>query len=365
MEKIVFVLPTLNAGGAERVLLTLFNRYEGGPKECIVLNGSGKLKNWLLSDEHFTDLEKVGLRRGVLPLMRALREKRPDVIISTMAQMNFVVLLLKPFLRGKPKIIVREANMPSAILQTARFRRLSRIFYPLLYPFADKVIAPSKRIIDDFSASLNMNTKTYEVLYNPVDIERIRGNAEREFMPRDGKALHFVCAGRLRYQKGFDLLIEALRDFAPGVEWHLRILGEGVERDALEALIAKHNLQGRITLMGLQDNPWTYMASADALLLPSRWEGLPNVALESLSVGTPVIAMASAGGIAEIAEQAPDHVTVTDTMDDFVGAMGRVTPSAHQRVRESLLPDMFYLDAILKRFGDLLGAVGVSDCPHR
>lgn len=369
MPKVIFILPSLNAGGAERVLLTLFNNYPDPSKEMIVLNGSGPLKNWLLSGVPFTNLDKPSVLHSLWSLLCVLRKKRPDVIVSTMAHMNFGVLMLKPFLRGRPTVIVREANIPSAIIANRKRKRIVTRAYRLLYPLADRVIAPSRRIIDDFASSLHMRTDRYEVLYNPVDTERIRAKAVQAFSASMPCVLHFVCVGRLVYAKGLDRLIEALPGFSPNHDWRLTIVGEGRERAALESLIVARGLQNRITLVGLQENPWGYMAGADALLLPSRWEGLPNVALEALAVGTPVIAMASAGGIGEIAVHAPDHVHIAETMDDFIRAAERLAPSGHKSVRESLLPEIFYLNAVIDRFGDLVasahGTPSLSVCQIR
>ena len=81
------------------------------------------------------------------------------------------------------------------------------------------------------------------------------------------------------------------------MEAHLTILGDGADKLLLECRIASLNLGDRVELRGFDPNPWAYYAGADAFLLPSRWEGMPNAALEALACGTPVIAMSHAGAV--------------------------------------------------------------------
>src|SRR5690606_2827716 len=132
---------------------------------------------------------------------------------------------------------------------------------------------------------------------------------------------------RLHPQKGFDRLIEALPRLNMPCDWHVTILGEGGEREKLESLIRLHGFENRVSLHGYTAAPWPHIAASDMFLLPSRFEGLPNVALEALACGTPVIATAESGGIAEIAETANGHVTIVSTMDDFIAEMEKVKPS--------------------------------------
>ena len=169
------------------------------------------------------------------------------------------------------------------------------------------------------------------------------------------QTVRFVAAGRLHPQKGFDRLIRALILFKPDYKWNLTIYGEGAQRAELQSLIDQNNLGAQIHLAGLVDEPWADYAQADVFLLPSRWEGLPNVALESLAVGTPVIAMAEAGGIGEIAALgAPGSIKLATSMDDFIKMMTHVTPNTTTSPRESLLPAEFELRTVIGKFSDFL-----------
>ena len=106
---------------------------------------------------------------------------------------------------------------------------------------------------------------------------------------------------------------------------------------------------------GFERNAAAWMAGADALLLPSRWEGLPNVALEALAVGTQVVASAEAGAIGEIAAQAsPGAVRCVETDAAFRAAMQAVAADPVSAVRASLLPATFRLEAVAPRFARLL-----------
>ena len=270
-----------------------------------------------------------------------------------MAAMNFGVLLTKPLLNKKAKIIVREAVIPSSIINSQKTPWLVRAAYRTLYPHADLVIAPAQCIIDEFQNDLGMTRGPYAVLHNPVSIAGTRSGKLPE---RDNpERIEFICAGRLHVQKGFDRLIESLPNLQTPYDWRLTILGEGAERENLQRLIDKNNLASKVKLSGLVHTPWPQIGAADVFLLPSRWEGLPNVVLESLSAGTPVIAMREAGGIEEIATLSPPgSILITNTMAQFTAAMGTVKPAPEQDYRPSLLPEEFFLENTMKKFSDLL-----------
>jgi glycosyltransferase involved in cell wall biosynthesis len=205
--------------------------------------------------------------------------------------------------------------------------------------------------MQEFADNLKMDMKHHVWLPNPVNEDKIRTIPPK---PRTTPGLQFISGGRLHAQKGYDRLILALKGFNPGMPWTLTILGEGPERHTLETLIRVCGLEQNIFLAGHEHNPWSYYAAADAFLLSSRWEGLPNVVLESLACGTPVIAMQEAGGIMDIASLAPQSVTTVTSISDMVLAMTQVSPAPTQVFRQSLLPDLFNKDNVQKRFTDII-----------
>ncbi len=357
-RRILFVLPSLQAGGAERVIITLMNHLDRARFDpaLIVVKEDGILRSLVDPAIPVTHLDHKGhLAGSVLHLYRAIREFRPDVIVSTMAPMNFTLLVLKPFLRGV-KIIVREAITPSFIFGGhPRSAPLLRMAYKFLYPLADLVISPARRIMDEFQNDLNMAMDHHAWLPNPVDIDRLRKNPASA---HHDHIIQFVSGGRLHPQKGYDRLIPALTNFAPKASWHLTIYGEGDEREKLQAMIDANKLTENIMLAGLSDCPWPHYGAADCFVLPSRWEGLPNVVLESLACGTPVIATAESGGIAEIAALAePGDVTVVTSMEEFVMAMENFTPRPDQGYRASRLPEAYGMESVMKRFSEMVDKV--------
>lgn len=107
----------------------------------------------------------------------------------------------------------------------------------------------------------------------------------------DPKNQTFIAVGSLMYVKGFDRLIDAFALFhKKHKEWTCHILGEGRQRAKLEQQIQDHGLQDFIFLEGNQKDVQSYYRQASVFLLPSRWEGLPMVALEAMEMGLPMIA---------------------------------------------------------------------------
>ncbi len=358
-KKVAFILPSLSAGGAERVLITLMNKVdrERFTPEFISFRRNGHLKKLIAPD---IKIHNIGSHKkvifGLWSLKKKLKEIKPDIAMTTMAHTNFGLVMIKPFLPNT-RVIIREAITPSFIFKTMRVGWLVKILYKVLYPRADLVISPSQRIINEFYELLSANTGHHKLLYNPVNIDMIRQTPFTPFKDPEArkKTLHFVCAGRMHPQKGFDQLIEALPYFRSEYDWRVTILGGGHERPYLEKLIEKHGLQDKVFLPGFTQTPWPQIGAADCFLMPSRFEGMPNAVLESLAAGTPVIATSTSGGIAEIAELAEDGVVqVTQTMPEFLDAMQTIKPNPAETYRASLLPYEFDTDRVVARFMNIL-----------
>ncbi len=343
-RKIAFVLPSVAGGGAERVMLTFLRHLdrERFDPTLILLSDAGPLADLIPPDVPMIDLDRPRVRQARRSLRRRLRELAPDVVFSTMGYLNLAVLSLKPALEPGTRFVVREANPPRHNGRTALRRAIFRRLYRRYYPTADTVIAPARfliRPLEDWGTP----RERIRILYNPVDVAALRARA-RPAIWQSGPGPRFVAAGRLTEQKGFDRLI----DMMAGIPGQVTIFGDGPDRAALAAQIDRHGLADRVLLAPFSTKLCDYIAGANALLLPSRWEGLPNVALEALACGTPVIATPEAGGIGEIKHLAvAGAVTLAPAGEAFTRILRRVPPAAVDDLRPSLLPEAFTLDKAL------------------
>ena len=128
----------------------------------------------------------------------------------------------------------------------------------------------------------------------------------------------------------------------------LTILGEGPLMMSLSNSISRHDLEKQVTLAGFSNNPWQWYAGADVFLLFSRWEGMPNAALESLACGTPVIATYDSGGIKEVAECTPNGaVTLVKNSNEFIKAMKGINHRDDALIQESFLPRKYEISSVI------------------
>lgn len=354
---IAFVLPSFAAGGAERVTVNLL---AGLDPTCfrarlVILDSEGPLRRDVPEKIPVHDLHRRRLRGGAAPLVATLRQMQPELIFSSLGHINLLLLAARGLL-GRSRLILREANLPSVNLRAEPYRWLQPALFRLLYRRADLVLASSQRMAAELENQFRVPPARIRILANPVDERGIRAQLGS---PRRASARGacFVAAGRLVVQKGFDRLLDAMTEVDP--EAHLTILGEGPERQALESRVRSSGLAERVQLAGFKESPWDWYAGADAFLLPSRWEGTPNAALEALACGTPVIASAAAGGLAEAVEAAaPGAISIAATRPKLAAAMNAVVPHRKGKAASSLLPEYFRLGEVLSRFQDLLREAG-------
>lgn len=343
---VAFVLPSLAGGGAERVMLNFICQVDRALFQpvLVTLSMEGALAGALPEDVPVVDLGRRRLRSALPSLFSALRRLRPAVVLSTFTHMNLPLLAGRPLL-GVTRIIVREANLLSRSLTRMPIPAAVGFACRKLYPRADAVVASSERMRHELT-SIGVSPAKIHILYNPVDKTGLREIAV-PVRRRPGSGTRFVAVGRLVPQKGFDRLLDWMSEM-PG-DCHCTIFGEGPERSHLEEQSARLELDERVTLAGFVGNPAPWVAGADALLVPSRFEGMPNAALEALALGIPVIATPESGGLSEL-----DNVTIAAPGTQFAAKMKAVTPQADPKLRPSILPSNFCMSESAALLNELL-----------
>ncbi len=298
---LLLLIPHLGGGGAERVTELLSRGLSPYKYEIHLglMTQSACPSDCLPAFVHVHPLGARRVRSAALPLLRLVRNLKPDVILSGMAHLNFLVLLLRPFFPRKTRVLVRQNSTASSSLQ--QLPRYAGFLYRLLYPAADRIVCQTEAMAADLARESGVKPSHMQVLANPVDTDAIHALSNADPTQWFGPGPHLLAIGRLSHEKGFDLLLKAfssLRLKFPGAD--LTIVGDGPEKAALKTMRRTLGLEASVHFPGYVLHPELYFPGATLFVLSSRHEGLPNALLEAAVGGLPIVALPSSDGVARL-----------------------------------------------------------------
>lgn len=249
---------------------------------------------------------------------RLLKQQQITHSFSLLTRPCYINIMARWFSSQPYKIMVSERNYPS--LQYGYGDAQSKINSYLvkkLYPKADLVISNAQASATDLVENFNVAENRTRVIYNPIDLERIK-----DINPFTGyfdiRFTNLVTVGRLEGVKNQKLLVEVVASFE---NVRLYIFGEGELRNDLEVQISSLGIKDRVFLMGFEPNPFQYLKAADLFVFGSNHEGFPNVLLEAMCCGLPILTTNCKSGPDEIMELA--HPKTDDIM---ITSYGVLTP---------------------------------------
>ena len=330
MKKLLFLINTLNAGGAEKTLLTLVNNIDFNNYDVTVQTvlDEGIYKKSLDKRIKYKTIIK-NFHSGII-------KKLCLYIISFILSPKFVY---KKFVKNDYDCeIAYLEGVPTKIISSSEISNKYAWVHTDISKYRDslKVFKNEKQVINVYKSykhivcvSNSVKKGVEEVvpginsikLYkNPYDTEKIRLLGNKKVSDNYLQCFRFVSVGRLVKEKGFDRLLESCRLLKDeNYIFHIDILGDGNEKDKLNTMIQDYKLSDYVSLRGFENNPYKYIKNSNAVICSSLVEGYPSVIIESLILGVPIIST-KCGGPEDIAKEAGGILLVNnDTLSIMEG----------------------------------------------
>lgn len=334
--RIAFVITELEFGGAERCLanlVTSLDRTRFDPMVCALkprpVAGQDSLVRRIEEAAipvHFLNLRSpASLLFGLTKLKRLFRQHETEVVQTFLFHANVIGAF------AARSVGVKRIVSGIRVADPSRWRmRLERF---AMRP-VDDIVCVSQSVADQVATKGGYPRSKLRVIPNGIELSSLPIDSSFDWttlgIPPNRRIL--LCVGRLHKQKGFDWLLE----FAPELlnrlpEHDLVIVGDGPERRALRDITARLSIQDRVHFLGWRADVSDLMNAADVLLLPSRWEGMPNVLIEAMGVGLPAVATAVEGVREVLGTLANSQMVNSGDVAAFISAVCRIAASPDER----------------------------------
>lgn len=329
--RIALVQAGLGAGGTEKIVNMLARHWSRKHEvRLLVLDGGPSYFDYppeirIEAAPHATGGARPTRRlRDVMWLRERLGDFAPAATLSFLTKVNAMTALATRGRRGA--FIPSERNNPRAQGTSWPWR----VGADIAAMAADAVVMQTRAAREALPRRARARAL---VIANPAEVPAAAWDGQPPDAPN-----RFVAVGRLDQQKGFDLLVEAFalhvaRGPADGTPDRLTIHGEGPERVRLEALIRERGLDDRIDLPGRTERPGAWLARGGTFVLPSRFEGFPNVLVEALAAGLPAVAFDCPWGPSELIDGNNGILVPAGDVEALADAMTRVARDADLRGR--------------------------------
>jgi glycosyltransferase involved in cell wall biosynthesis len=317
--KIAFYLPEFADGGVERTSLIKAKRLVelGHEVDIVSYNVGVGFTGNMPAGVRFIDLKSRRTLTSLPGLARYLRRTAPDAVIAAHYYANVMAVVARELAgRRDTRLILTERTALRTLMSlepkhiSEKHLRAMR----LSYHRATAVVANSRASADELAALLRWPAERIKVIYNPTYdpaiLDQAREPVDCPWLADTTRPV-LVAVGRLTYQKDFATLLTAFRQVRDARACRLIILGKGPDQEILEQLAQDLGIADDVWFAGFTTNPYRYMSRANAFVLSSRYEGLPNVLIEAQALGVPIISTNCATG--------PDEILLG-------GRAGRLTP---------------------------------------
>jgi len=327
-RKIFCVLPSMNGGGAEKVMLLLLAGLDPDKYQpvLVLFEKKGAYLEEVPADIQVYCLEKKtrwDILRLPFRLAFLIKQERPGVVLSFLWYANLINVLSSCFRLHNVPVIISVHNFLSTSLTIQRYSGIKRLVTRLFFPMANEVISVSRAAGHDLVSRFNIPEHKVSVIYNGIDkahiVMRSAEQPEKNYFADETPVI--IAVGRLSKQKGFDVLIRAFAEVRKKRMVKLLILGEGDERSYLESVAREAGVSRYVTMPGFISNPYTYIKRSSLYVMSSNFEGFPVVLLEVMACGVPIISTACTSGPDEILENGVTGILVN------VGNVGEISGS--------------------------------------
>jgi len=359
--RVALFLPDLRPGGAERVMLQLASGFiaAGHEVDLVVVRLVGALAEEIPPGVRLVNLDARSEYTCLPGLLRYLRQNNPRALLSTMILANWVVLLAVRLTGSQTRVVLRAATTLSRQWRSSAFKKwLERILVHLLYPHSDGIVAVSQGVAQDLISYAGVPPSHIRVIPNPLISEALLQRSLQPLPPGveiSPKHPLILSAGRLAPEKDFPTLLRAFAALRRQRPARLLILGEGKERKTLEASIESLGISGEALLPGYVPNPLAYMRNASVFVLSSIWEGLPNVLIEAMACGCPVISTDCPSGPAEILNGGQyGYLTPVGDAQAIADAIQAVL-DGEKRLPPPEWLEQYRVERVVRQYLDLLG----------